>query len=167
MQNRIEVMADSLALVDQAAWTAERFMRLAAESIDKNFGDGYAKKNPALVAAMVQASVADFRNTVGLINGNQVADALNDIAAAIARGYSLVEIDGALVDHIVVPVGDRPLVAVEHDEDADLPAARLDDGARPHFATRSNLSRVSSLNVFDARNPATPGTLPSCANSGA
>ena len=40
----------------QARYTAEKYMIAAIKSIDKTFGEGYAKKNPLLVAAFMQTA---------------------------------------------------------------------------------------------------------------
>ena len=47
-------------LMDQASVTASKYMRQAVASIDEQFGDGYAKAHPELVAAFVQAASRDF-----------------------------------------------------------------------------------------------------------
>ncbi len=47
-------------LIDQASVTATSYMRQAVESIDEQFGAGYAKAHPELVAAFVQAASRDF-----------------------------------------------------------------------------------------------------------
>lgn len=43
----------------QAKGTAYDFMSSAVKDIDTIFGEGYAKKNPALIAAYVQAAAID------------------------------------------------------------------------------------------------------------
>ena len=48
----IEASADTL--LRQASLTAEEYMTEAIERIDKSFGQGYAKKNPNLVAAFMK-----------------------------------------------------------------------------------------------------------------
>lgn len=45
--------------MDQAASTAEYWMIRAKSSIDGIFGDGYAAKNPVLVAGFMQSAAVD------------------------------------------------------------------------------------------------------------
>lgn len=47
-------------LMRQAAPTIEEYMGSAVEMIDKEFGDGYAKKHPGLVGAFIQAASMDY-----------------------------------------------------------------------------------------------------------
>ena len=47
-------------LMHQASVTASKYMRQAIASIDEQFGNGYAKAHPELVAAFVQAASRDF-----------------------------------------------------------------------------------------------------------
>ena len=46
-------------LMRQAGYSAEEWLWQAVEAIDKQFGEGYAKENPALVGAFMQAAGAD------------------------------------------------------------------------------------------------------------
>lgn len=46
----------------QAAHTASFYMAEAVEAIDGRFGSGYAKANPALVAAFMHVAGADYNN---------------------------------------------------------------------------------------------------------
>ena len=51
----------------QAAMTANYYMEKAVDDIDGLFGDGYAKANPALVAAYMAAAAADFAAVVAMM----------------------------------------------------------------------------------------------------
>jgi hypothetical protein len=44
----------------QAGMTAEEYLGDAVRAIDKKFGQDYAKKNPALVAAFMQVCAKDY-----------------------------------------------------------------------------------------------------------
>ena len=43
--------------MDQASSTADLYLWKAIDMIDHQFGEGYAKKNPNLIAPLVQAQV--------------------------------------------------------------------------------------------------------------
>ena len=45
----------------QASDTVHEYLIRVVESLDKKFGEGYAKKNPALVGQMISACVEDFK----------------------------------------------------------------------------------------------------------
>jgi hypothetical protein len=55
-----DITADATMLMNQAGPTAAVYLRSAVDSIDREFGEGYARENPELVAAMVAAATADF-----------------------------------------------------------------------------------------------------------
>ena len=59
-------------LMRQAGYTSEEWMRQAVKSIDSQFDEGYAKKNPALVGAFIQGAGLD-----------QIAAYLNNISDMI------------------------------------------------------------------------------------
>lgn len=46
----------------QAPDTINFYLRNAVEMIDDEFGEGYAKKNPDLVASLVKQQFEDFKN---------------------------------------------------------------------------------------------------------
>lgn len=50
----------------QAGYTANEYLMAAIESIDKQFGPGYAKENPELVGAFIQACAMDFQTAASL-----------------------------------------------------------------------------------------------------
>jgi hypothetical protein len=58
--HRIEASFD--VLMEQAGGTATSYMHVAASAIDARFGEGYARKNPLLVAAFMQSATLDFVN---------------------------------------------------------------------------------------------------------
>ena len=67
--------------------TVQGWLDLAVTSIDDKFGDGFAKANPGLVAAFVNACAAQVRNerlredVCGALDA--IAASLADVAAAI------------------------------------------------------------------------------------
>lgn len=74
-------------LVDQAPSTAAVYLRAAKREIDSVFGEGYATKNPALVAAFIQAAASDMNTaTSSKVLGAallQVSSTLSEIASAL------------------------------------------------------------------------------------
>ena len=67
-------------LMRQAPDTADVYLRAAIRNIDSVFGEGYASKHPELVAAMVNASGADFNTSAFIVAlqeaSTRIADAL-------------------------------------------------------------------------------------------
>lgn len=57
------------------------------QAIDKHFGDGYAAKNPTLVAAFMQTAAADMgAATLAKVQGaalQEIAESLRDIGRAL------------------------------------------------------------------------------------
>ena len=53
--------------VSQAGWTIGRYLNQAIDEIDRCFGEGFAKKHPALVAECVRSQTMDF-NTTSLVS---------------------------------------------------------------------------------------------------
>lgn len=70
-------MLDASQAMKQAMMTAHDYMNSARYDIDKMFGEGYAAKNPALVAAYMQTAAIDYAASYGL---DQISVALNRIA---------------------------------------------------------------------------------------
>lgn len=74
-------------LMIQASDTAATYPRRAVSDIDSQFGAGFAKANPALVAAYMQTAAADFSATFGLqgvsTSLGDIADRLSDIADSL------------------------------------------------------------------------------------
>ncbi len=73
------MVADADTLMRQAPETAEGYLTQVVRSIDERFGEGYAKANPVVVAAMLQTCTADFAACM-------VSNALDRIADAISAG---------------------------------------------------------------------------------
>lgn len=74
--------------MDQAGPTVGHWLMQSVDEIDRTFGEGYAKKNPALVAAFIQAAAMDqltahLANTIGEPVA-EIALALNSIARSSA-----------------------------------------------------------------------------------
>lgn len=74
-------MVSDKQLMEQGADTAHTWLRKAIESIDDLMGEGAAKANPALVAAMLQASAADFATI-------KVSESIDRLADAVHTGLS-------------------------------------------------------------------------------
>lgn len=74
-------------LMLQAVATAETYFEKAVRIIDAQFGEGYAKANPAVLAAFMGACSADFSATMlsnSLTNlGAAISDSLSSIADSL------------------------------------------------------------------------------------
>jgi hypothetical protein len=75
-----EITASGDTLMRQAMMTAADYLADAVRSIDAEFGAGYAKQNPALVAAYMQTAAADYAATV---TAQQIRAGLEHIGAAL------------------------------------------------------------------------------------
>ena len=67
----------------QAGDTAAVYFKKAIRIIDKEFGDGYAKKNPNLVHSLVSAQAADFNSVCSNGATWEVAEKLQGISSAL------------------------------------------------------------------------------------
>jgi hypothetical protein len=70
--------ANAETLMRQAPMTADTYLRECVKSIDSQFGQGFAKANPAVLAAMLQASSMDFASMVISNSFDRVAVAIED-----------------------------------------------------------------------------------------
>jgi hypothetical protein len=75
------MVADAQTLMRQASMTADTYLREVVKSIDEQFGAGFAKANPAVVAAMLQACTGDFAACM-------VSNSLDRLGEAIHSGLS-------------------------------------------------------------------------------
>ncbi|RYF25593.1 MAG: hypothetical protein EOO23_08930 [Comamonadaceae bacterium] len=82
-----QITASFDTLLQQATQTSAQYLRHAKRDIDELFGDGYAAKNPSLVAAYMQTAAADFSSsTQGKILGasmNTMSDAINTLSNSV------------------------------------------------------------------------------------
>lgn len=60
MNDEDRVSANAKTLMDQAPMTIDTYMRSAVESIDRQFGKGFAHGNPSLVAAYLVSCSIDY-----------------------------------------------------------------------------------------------------------
>jgi hypothetical protein len=72
--------------VEQAYKTADQYFREAVRRIDEKFGDGYAKKNPRLVATFMQVAAKDFDTAVSC--GQVEATGINTL---MSQAYDLMD----------------------------------------------------------------------------
>ena len=61
----------------QGAQTADLWLHEVVKSIDEVFGEGYARSNPQVVAAMLAASASVFRTTMLTASIDRLADAIH------------------------------------------------------------------------------------------
>lgn len=57
------ITASPEEIMRQASMTAADSFRAAIETIDNEFGDGYAKKHPELIGSLVHAASSDLQTT--------------------------------------------------------------------------------------------------------
>lgn len=67
----------------QAAHTASFYMAEAVDAIDHSFGAGYAKSNPALVAAFMHVAGADYNNWNDAESAKRVRESIDTSVDAI------------------------------------------------------------------------------------
>lgn len=60
-------------LLEQASHTAESYLCHAVRAIDRQFGDGFAKKHPDLVAAYMKTACEDFNTSISLKIAERIA----------------------------------------------------------------------------------------------
>ncbi|WP_425892665.1 hypothetical protein [Aeromonas veronii] len=80
MSDRIDASFDTIRV--QAADVVDYYLNRAVHSIDDHFGQGFAKENPELVAALVSASVAEINSST---QAKVHASALDGIASALEK----------------------------------------------------------------------------------
>jgi hypothetical protein len=90
----MSINASNDTLLRQAPMTADEYLRAGVRTIDKQFGDGYAREHPELVAAYMKTCAIDFgtsvlvvaiQEAVEQVAGNGVlAGALRDAAGEVA-----------------------------------------------------------------------------------
>lgn len=68
---------DAQALMEQAATTADYYMQRAVSAITHQFGIGYAKDNPQLVAAFMEVAARDYNTAYNNVTMGEFADALS------------------------------------------------------------------------------------------
>lgn len=74
------ITASFTTLHEQTSMTAAGYLASAKREIDEAFGDGYAAKNPALVAAFMQTCAADMGAAT---NAKVMGAALQEIASSL------------------------------------------------------------------------------------
>lgn len=94
-------------LMDQASMTAATYFRKAVETIDDQFGEGYAKAHPELVGAFMRTCTADFSACFTSDFLDKIATALGDISGSLSSVAGAVSevgdaIDPVLPDNVVL-----------------------------------------------------------------
>jgi len=78
----IAITDDLDHLMEQAQMTSADYMRRARHEIDAAFGEGYAEKNPTLVAAFMQTAASDY---AAALQSKVIGEALEQVAGQL--GY--------------------------------------------------------------------------------
>jgi hypothetical protein len=69
----------------QAMSTASTYMNDAIYQIDQVLGDGYAKKNPALIAAYMKSATEDMKTSVLFDSLYEIASGLHYISQSMVE----------------------------------------------------------------------------------
>jgi hypothetical protein len=72
------ITADDTELMHQAPMAVNTYLIKAVKSIDGQFGTGFSRKHPELVAAFLRASAMEFQTSVIARSLETVAEALKD-----------------------------------------------------------------------------------------
>ena len=83
MIERITASADTL--MRQASMTASDYMRAAVHEIDAQFGKGYAKAHPELVAAFMSTAAQDFHTGLMAATIQDLSSRLGDLHSAVGE----------------------------------------------------------------------------------
>ena len=79
------IEASSDVLLQQASYTAETYFIEAIRAIDHQFGPGYAKDHPELVAAFMTVAGQDLTTSISLkVFEEAVAEVISDISIIVA-----------------------------------------------------------------------------------
>ncbi len=80
-----QITADFSTLMDQAPMTASTYLAAARRSIDAEFGEGYAMKNPGLVGRFIDVCAQDFHTGGMGLAAQKIADAIIEISAVMTQ----------------------------------------------------------------------------------
>lgn len=76
------ITADDDTLLRQACMTAHTYFHAAIKTIDDEYGGGYAKGHPELIAGFMQAAAHDFHAGITARALQEIADAVGSRNAA-------------------------------------------------------------------------------------
>jgi hypothetical protein len=91
------IQASNDTLMQQAPMTADEYLRAGVRTIDKQFGDGYAKQHPELLAAYMKTCAMDFGTSMLVVAIQEAVEQVagNDVLARAVRDAAE-EISGAM-----------------------------------------------------------------------
>jgi hypothetical protein len=72
------ITASYETLLRQAPMTAKEYMLAAVANINEQFGDGYARQHPELVAAFMQVCASDYNNSAVIIAIQEAAELISE-----------------------------------------------------------------------------------------
>jgi hypothetical protein len=75
-----DINADADMLVLQTADTTAKYLKLAIRHIDEAFGNGYAAKNPTLVAEFMRTCATDFQTAAMKVCAQDLRDAITSLS---------------------------------------------------------------------------------------
>src|SRR5689334_17805280 len=85
----MDITADGDTLMRQAPATIALYLDHVIRRIDEHFGDNYAREHPDLLAALTVSCVHDLHSANLRIVGQQVRDALLEVATANVESDAL------------------------------------------------------------------------------
>jgi hypothetical protein len=80
-------ITDAGYLMRQAWMTADDYMMNAVERIDRQFGEGYAKKHPELVGAFMRTAAADYHSALMKAASQDIRDEIRDIRGVLTKRW--------------------------------------------------------------------------------
>lgn len=81
------IKASNDTLLEQAPMTADEYLRAGVRTIDKQFGEGYAKLHPELLAAYMKTCAMDFGTSMLVVAIQEAAEQItgSDVLARAVR----------------------------------------------------------------------------------
>jgi hypothetical protein len=83
--SKYSITASPETLLDHASMTVRQYFVAAIKAIDHEFGDGYAKEHPELVAAFIHCAGVDFSASIIMAN---MQDFVESLCSAIREAGS-------------------------------------------------------------------------------
>jgi hypothetical protein len=91
--------------IDDAAGVVDVCMRASVRRIDKAFGDGYAKANPALLAKFMELCEAEYSGRGHSASVGQIADAISGLSFPDFENVATaIQNIAAMIDYSMTPL---------------------------------------------------------------
>lgn len=86
--NSDKISASYDTLLRQASMTAAEYLDRAIDNIDNALGEGYAKKHPELIAAMIKTAAKDYGDSTSGKIHQQTTEALVEATSKLAESLA-------------------------------------------------------------------------------